>query len=123
MTPDPPPSGGSPDNPAGPARPEGVPPHARARVGTHPGQVRRPLSDGEWLERTFASVSLLLAGALFWGYSGAHGWPVWCALLGILALGNGAIFTPLALLSWRDDHRFRRQWHTQKRASNSARDP
>ena len=68
-------------------------------------QPQRPLSDGEWLERTFASVSLLLAGALFWGYSGAHGWPGWCLVLGILALGNGAVFTLFALLSWHDDHR------------------
>lgn len=97
-----------------PDRPTRSPLHSPTHSPTHsrPPAVRAerpPLSDRAWLQRTFASMALLVSGLLFWGYSIAQGWPLWWSVIGFLALGNGAIFTPLALLSWRDDHRRRRR--------------
>lgn len=63
------------------------------------------VSNRAWASRVRASFLLLASGLFFADSVISAGWPSWPFIIGFGAAGNGAVFTPLAILGWRDDRR------------------
>jgi len=70
------------------------------------------LTTSQWRSRVLSSLVMTLAAAAFLGYGTEVYWPAWALLIGFLILGNGAIFTLVAALNWRDARRDGRTTNT-----------